>query len=300
MARSRDAAWRSHRASLRTGCRRSSRPLRSPAHGGLRLRRRGPWRENRTCGAGPSAAPRGWPPMNRQRERNRAGCWGCGRENPAAPPGSSRAAVRRSPTATWIAPPAPADSARPGPSLSPARSPSRSCCARPVPARRPSAPPCARLRGAEIAACRIPTGRGPQAVLRPRRDSFAVAVCRSFLFPCRLVEDPELLELLADFRLKAAVHRPIPLHFWHAFRQVALARRIGIHLVVRVSIALAIAEVLHEPRRRVANVQGHGTRSILGDKTAGRIIGFVNGVGFCPHSEVKDGFGKREFSLRAA
>ena len=103
---------------------------------------------------------------------------------------------------------------------------------------------------------------------------------------------------------RASASRPrsvgsIPLDRRHAVGQVVLARRVGVLLVVRVAVALAVAEVLHELRRRVAQVQRHRPRAVLRDERARRIVGLVDRVRFRRQREVDHRLGQRELALRA-
>ena len=68
---------------------------------------------------------------------------------------------------------------------------------------------------------------------------------------------------LADLDLEPARHRPIVSPIRHLIRQVALAGRVGVRLIVRVAVVPPVAEVLHQPRRRIAQLQRHLQRAEL-------------------------------------
>src|SRR2546426_10732038 len=70
-------------------------------------------------------------------------------------------------------------------------------------------------------------------------------------------------ELFRDPRFEAAIGRLVERDLGHAFRQIMFAGGVRFRLVVRVTVPLAVAEVLHEARRRVPDVQRHGPRAVL-------------------------------------
>jgi len=109
-----------------------------------------------------------------------------------------------------------------------------------------------------------------------------------------------LFKLFADLRLEAALGRLVPPGRLHAFGKIRLPRGVGIGLVVRVAVAFAVAEVLHQPGRGVAQVHRHRPRRVRRDEIAGRIIGVVDRGGLRRHREVDHRLGERELAFRAA
>ena len=67
-----------------------------------------------------------------------------------------------------------------------------------------------------------------------------------------------------------------------------------------VAIALAVAELLHQPRWRVADGERHRARAILGDKRARLAIGDIDGVALGRTGQIDHRFGQRELALRRA
>src|ERR1051326_8012947 len=92
--------------------------------------------------------------------------------------------------------------------------------------------------------------RGPS---RRPGDPSSASGCRSFAAF-------QVLELFADLRLEPALGGPVPLLGLHALGKIGFARGIGAFLVVRVAVALAVAELLHEAGGRVAQVRSEERR----------------------------------------
>ena len=67
-----------------------------------------------------------------------------------------------------------------------------------------------------------------------------------------------------------------------------------------VAVVGAVTELLHQPGRRVAQVLRHAAALVLGDESAGGIIGDVGGVRFGRHGHVEHGIGQRQLAFRAA
>ena len=79
-----------------------------------------------------------------------------------------------------------------------------------------------------------------------------------------------------------------------------LARGVGVFLVVRVAVVLAVTEILHQSRWRVAQAKRHRPRAVVGDKRAGGVVGDVHRVALCRAGEIDDCLGQRELSLGRA
>src|SRR5262245_16145028 len=62
------------------------------------------------------------------------------------------------------------------------------------------------------------------------------------------------LQRLGDLDFEAARHGPIVLTRGHSFGEVVFAGGIGIRLVVRVTVILAVSQLLHQARRGIAQV----------------------------------------------
>src|SRR6185503_20468756 len=84
-----------------------------------------------------------------------------------------------------------------------------------------------------------------------------------FLVVFRLAAQPR--ERLADLDLEAARDGPIVAAVGHFIREISLALHEGARLVVRVAIPLAVAELFHEPGRRIAEPQRYIERAELLD-----------------------------------
>src|SRR5690606_20682645 len=74
------------------------------------------------------------------------------------------------------------------------------------------------------------------------------------------IECPEALEPGADLRLQPAVGGLVVADGLELVRPVRLTDRIGFRLVVRVTVVASVAEALHQPGGRVAQVQRHRMR----------------------------------------
>ena len=103
-----------------------------------------------------------------------------------------------------------------------------------------------------------------------------------------------------DPDLEPARHRLVVARRLHAVGKVLLARGVGIGLVVRVAVALAVAERLHEPGRRIAQVQRHVERAVLlrvGHRRAER---HVDRIALRRAGHEHHGLRQRELALGAA
>src|SRR5215470_13265977 len=113
--------------------------------------------------------------------------------------------------------------------------------------------------GSRIAACTKFAFRSPR--WQGRSGIFTV------LAPVgRRVQAPQFLQPLANPRLESAFRRLVPAPRLHSVGKIVLTRRERALLVVRVAIVLAVSEVLHQLRGRVAQSQWHRTRAILLDE----------------------------------
>jgi hypothetical protein len=86
----------------------------------------------------------------------------------------------------------------------------------------------------------------------------------------------------------------------HAFGKVVLARGVRILLVVGVAVVLPVAEVLHELRRRVADVERNGPRAVLGDEGARLVVRRVHGIRLRRDGEIDHALGERELAFGRA
>src|SRR5690242_21536659 len=91
----------------------------------------------------------------------------------------------------------------------------------------------------------------------------------SLLLP---VELTQLLQSLADAAFQPARRGLIELDGLHPFGKITLARSVSIGLIMRIAVRVAIAELLHQPRRCIAQVDRHRTRSILCDEGARLVV----------------------------
>ena len=108
------------------------------------------------------------------------------------------------------------------------------------------------------------------------------------------------LERLGDLDLEPARHRLVITRRLHVVGEVLLARRDRVGLVVRVAIALAVAEALHQPRRRIAQVQRHVERAALLRIGHRGLERDVDGVALRGARHEHDGLREREFALGTA
>src|SRR5262245_58197080 len=82
----------------------------------------------------------------------------------------------------------------------------------------------------------------------------------------------QFFEFLTDADLESPACRLVEARRIHALGEVALAGREGVFLVVRVAVALGVAEVLHEARRGIAQMQRYGSRAVLLHEGARRVV----------------------------
>ena len=68
-------------------------------------------------------------------------------------------------------------------------------------------------------------------------------------------------------------------------------------LIVRVLVALAVALVLHQPRRGVTQRQGHGIGRALGDRPSDAAPRLVQRVRFWRQGAVQGGLGQGQLAL---
>src|SRR5207248_11020215 len=78
----------------------------------------------------------------------------------------------------------------------------------------------------------------------------------------------QLRKAFANPRFETAIGRRVERDGRHVVRQIVLAGRVGFVFIVRVAIAFAVAEVLHQPRRRIAQSQRYRARAVFGDERA--------------------------------
>src|SRR6267378_564322 len=110
----------------------------------------------------------------------------------------------------------------------------------------------------------------------------------------------QLCQLLADLSFHATIAGAVPLDLRHSLGKVILARRKRLRLIVRVAVALAVAQVLHQAGGSVADVQRHRPRAVLGNEAARRIISLVDRVRLCRHREINHRFGQRQLAFGTA
>ena len=108
------------------------------------------------------------------------------------------------------------------------------------------------------------------------------------------IERLQPIELLADLALESARHRTIPLLRAHIVGKISLSGSVTIGLVVRVTVLVAIAEFLHQPGRRVAQMDRHRARLVLADERPRLIVGVVTGVGLRRGREIENGLRERK------
>src|SRR5471032_3673507 len=92
------------------------------------------------------------------------------------------------------------------------------------------------------------------------------------------VQFPQIGQFISDFAFQSTWHRLIPARLRHPVREVGFAGRVGVRLVVRVAVFVAVTEFLHQLGRRVAQVDRHLARLVALDESHGGIEGVVAGV----------------------
>src|SRR5690606_17784363 len=148
-----------------------------------------------------------------------------------------------------------------------------------------------RRLGSSILGVRVESGTGPAGCGWPGPEMVSAPPGRARLAALAVVPgaDPARLagllvelaqegELLPDLRLEPARDGPVPVRLRHPAGKRALARGVGMGLVVRIPVGMPVAELAHELRRRIAQVHRHLAAAVLLHEGAGRVVGVVAGV----------------------
>ncbi len=104
-------------------------------------------------------------------------------------------------------------------------------------------------------------------------------------------------ELLADLALQSTRRRLVEARHLEVVGHVGLTGGIGFRLVVGVAILPAVAQLLHELGRRVAQVQRHRARAVVLHEITRRIIGDVGRVALRCTCQIDHRLRDREFAL---
>src|SRR5690606_20528006 len=88
----------------------------------------------------------------------------------------------------------------------------------------------------------------------------------------------QTVEFLLELDLQPAFHRLVVYPFTHRIGEAGLVQRHAALAVVVVLVALGVAEFLHQPGRRIAQVHRHLLGAVLGDIAARGLVGDVGGV----------------------
>ena len=104
----------------------------------------------------------------------------------------------------------------------------------------------------------------------------------------------QLRESFADLDFQAARHRRIQLGADQLVRHEPLAGRERVGFIVLVAIAGAVAEILHQLRRRVADVHRHLEAAGLFDERTRSVVAGVDGIALRCAGQIDDGDRKRD------
>ena len=69
---------------------------------------------------------------------------------------------------------------------------------------------------------------------------------------------------------------------------------------MRVAVARAVAQLLHQLGGRVAQVHGHGAGAVFAHEGAGALVGHVGGVALGGHGQIQRALGQRQLAFGAA
>lgn len=108
-------------------------------------------------------------------------------------------------------------------------------------------------------------------------------------FASFVIEGLKTGELFTDLDFKPSVDGLVPLHVLEPFGHVDLAGGKGAGLVMRIAVALMVAELLHELRGGVSQIHGHGARAVRLHEGPHRIVGVVDGVALGGAGQINDG-----------
>mmetsp|Transcript_121880 Transcript_121880/g.339758 ORF Transcript_121880/g.339758 Transcript_121880/m.339758 type:complete len:468 (+) Transcript_121880:133-1536(+) len=136
---------------------------------------------------------------------------------------------------------------------------------------------------------------GPSAAWAARPSNSALSASSRFI-----VQPAQLGQLVGNLQLQAARHGRVPALACEPVGQVLLAGRVSIRLVMRVAVGMAVAQLLHQPGRRIAQVHRHGPRHVLLDEGTHRVEGLVDGVGLGRHRQVNHGLGQGQLAFGGA
>src|SRR5690606_20267996 len=97
----------------------------------------------------------------------------------------------------------------------------------------------------------------------------------SVFFTGLLVQLTQAFHFFSNLDFQTARYWLIPMGVGNAVRQVGLARRVGIGLVVSIAIRMTVAQLFHQLGRRVAQMHGYFTALILLYKGASLVVGLI-------------------------
>src|SRR5260370_32282951 len=95
-------------------------------------------------------------------------------------------------------------------------------------------------------------------MLRAPADGSLALFCLARL----LVELAQMVKLVANLGFETPRHWLIPPLLGDIFRKVVLSRCVRVRFVMRVAVVLLVAELLHELRWRIAQMQRHRACSV--------------------------------------
>src|SRR5471032_2295130 len=111
------------------------------------------------------------------------------------------------------------------------------------------------------------------------------------------VQFAQIGQFISDFAFQTTWHRLIPARLRHPVGEVGFAGSVGVRLVVRVAVFVAVTEFLHQLGWRVAQVDRHLARLVALDESHGGIEGVVAGVALGGDGQVDHGLPQRQLAL---
>src|SRR5437867_4211638 len=139
----------------------------------------------------------------------------------------------------------------------------------------------------------MPAPIAPKKAMTPSAAAIAIGVSNTNMIEVMMASPPP------EVGFEAPLGRAVVLASAKRLRQVVLVYA-RVRRVVRVLVAGAVAEVLHESRRRVADVERHGLGRPLGHVLLRLVVGDVHGVRLRRERQIERRLGERQLALGIA
>ena len=109
-----------------------------------------------------------------------------------------------------------------------------------------------------------------------------------------------MFEFVANLQFQATGHGLVILARFELLGKVVLASCVGIGLVVGIAVFLTVTQLLHQPGRRIAQVQRHLQRTVLGSIAHGGLEAHVHRIALGRARQVDHRLGHGQLAFGAA